>query len=791
MLKLLPFFAALFVYSQDLSLEKIMRDPIWMGAIPGNAVVDEDRNTVYFQVPRANPEPRAWMKYDLKTRTVSDCKAEDLPHALRGAVYARGDIRILEIAGDLWLQKTGEDPYPLISRAANLKFVRFLGPRDFVYREDGDLHGFSLTTGQSVQLTRWILDEEDEEKETYYTSEEKKLLNYVENLYKREDALDRDRSLKRQLGPLSKPGNLYLGKNYKTPEFGVDGDDRWVLDVSEDRRFASIVLEPEKDGESDDYAEFINKEGEVKIKPTRPRVGHETKTWKLAIADLNEGEVRWLDLYEIPEIDTDRLAEIKESLSEEDRQFLPKEEEGPRPVIFVPGGFQPGGNLFLVTVFSRDYKDKWILALDPTTMDWSLVQHQYDPAWVQYIFRGIGTAGYVSGAAFWRSDGGRIMFISDASGYQHLYEHNLETSQTRALTEGEFEVHHPYEGPDGKSWYFHSTEVHPGELHFYRMPLDGGARTALTSRVGRHVVEMGVGGRLMADLYSRTNHPPVLRVKSGKRAWEVVYDGASEEFRAIAWAEPEVVTYANRDGGQVYARLYRPESPNGAGVIFVHGAGYLQNAHKGWSGYFREYMFHNLLLQEGYTVLDPDYQASAGYGRDWRTAIYRHMGGKDLDDILDGAKYLADQHGIDAERLGVYGGSYGGFIALMAMFTQPDVFQFGAALRPVTDWAYYNHWYTARILNTPAVDPVAYRRSSPIYFAEGLKGRLLMCHGMVDSNVLYQDSVRLAQRLIELQKHGWELSSYPVEPHGFRTPSGWYDEYRRIHELLVETLQAR
>ena len=158
-------------------------------------------------------------------------------------------------------------------------------------------------------------------------------------------------------------------------------------------------------------------------------------------------------------------------------------------------------------------------------------------------------------------------------------------------------------------------------------------------------------------------------------------------------------------------------------MVFVHGAGYLQNAHRYWSTYFREYMFHNLLASRGYVVLDVDYRASAGYGRDWRTAIYRHMGGKDLEDIVDGAKYLAAKEQVDPRRIGVYGGSYGGFITLMAMFTTPDVFAAGAALRPVTDWAHYNHGYTSNILNVPQRDAEAYRKSSPIYFADGLEGR--------------------------------------------------------------------
>jgi dipeptidyl aminopeptidase/acylaminoacyl peptidase len=229
--------------------------------------------------------------------------------------------------------------------------------------------------------------------------------------------------------------------------------------------------------------------------------------------------------------------------------------------------------------------------------------------------------------------------------------------------------------------------------------------------------------------------------------------------------------------------------PSHPGVVFVHGAGYAQNAHKYWASYFREYMFHNLLASRGYVVLDVDYRASSGYGRDWRTAIYRHMGGKDLEDIVDGAKYIEAKEQVNPKRVGLYGGSYGGFITLMAMFTTPDVFAAGAALRPVTDWAHYNHGYTSAILNVPQSDAEAYRQSSPIYFADGLKGALLICHGMVDTNVLFQDSVRLAQRLIELRKENWEFAPFPVENHGFEEETSWADEYKRILKLFEDTLK--
>ena len=201
--------------------------------------------------------------------------------------------------------------------------------------------------------------------------------------------------------------------------------------------------------------------------------------------------------------------------------------------------------------------------------------------------------------------------------------------------------------------------------------------------------------------------------------------------------------------------------------------------------------FHHILASKGYVVLDIDYRASAGYGRDWRTAIYRWMGGRDLADHVDGSRWLQKEYGINPERIGLYGGSYGGFMTLMALLNAPKEFGAGAALRSVTDWSHYNHGYTGGILNLPQDDSLAYRRSSPIYFAENLEDPLLMAHGMVDTNVHFQDIVRLSQRFIELGKTGWELAVYPVEDHGFVRPSSWTDEYTRIFDLFERTIGPR
>src|SRR5690606_20975941 len=222
-------------------------------------------------------------------------------------------------------------------------------------------------------------------------------------------------------------------------------------------------------------------------------------------------------------------------------------------------------------------------------------------------------------------------------------------------------------------------------------------------------------------------------------------DTMSDAFKSYPWIEPVTVKVSSTHarGRSIPGRLYFPRDydANRAEpypvVMFAHGAGYLQNVHMGWSGYFREFMFHTYLAERGYVVIDMDYRASAGYGRDWRTAIYRRMGTPELEDFQDGLDWLGQEHNVDPQRVGIYGGSYGGFLAFMALFRDADRYAAGAALRPVADWAQYHHGYTANILNTPEVDPEAYERSSPIEYAAGLEDPLLIMQPMVDTNVLF------------------------------------------------------
>ena len=449
-------------------------------------------------------------------------------------------------------------------------------------------------------------------------------------------------------------------------------------------------------------------------------------------------------------------------------------------------GWNDAGTSALLSVTTRDYTARYLQRVDVPGGTLATLDVLKDSAWV---------SGPCFNCGGWLPGDQGIWFVSEASGWAHLYTVRPDGSGRQQLTSGSWEVTRANLSPDRTRFELLTSEESLYEQHYYTMPLAGGARTKLTAGVGGHTVFPSPDRSQLADVYSEANRPPELFLTEAQGAGRTarLTISSTEEWSAFRWIKPEIVKIRASDGIDVPARIYRPADvgarANGAAVIFVHGAGYLHNVHNYWSSYFREYMFHHLLAQKGYVVLDLDYRASAGYGRDWRTAIYRHFGGRDLQDHVDASKWITKTYRIPPERIGIYGGSYGGFITLMALFTEGQYFGAGAALRSVTDWAHYNHPYTARIINEPQDDSVAYRRSSPIYFAEGLNDPLLIAHGMVDVNVHFLDVVRLAQRLIELGKANWEMAVYPVEDHGFVRPDSWTDEYRRILELFERHLR--
>jgi len=549
-----------------------------------------------------------------------------------------------------------------------------------------------------------------------------------------------------QLDDQKKRKSFFLSEDQNVSSFSLSPCEKYVIfTLSEQRPETKGTIVPN----------YVTRSGYTEDINAHPKAAYLYRSQKTGVLEAATGKITWVD-YGLEE----------------------------RPLTPFGTYWSPDGKTCVLSARSEDRKDIWMFELEIDSGKTSVLEHVHDDSWTGYL----GLTNIT-----WLPDSRSLLYISEKDGYAHIYRLLLPEKNIEQLTQGSFEVYSFQLSKNYKKLYFTSNEAHPGEKNFYSMPLKGGSRTRITQASGQHEAYLSPDETTLATLFSTTNHPSELFLQGNKPGAEPhqVTLSTTADFQSYSWHKPQVITYKARDGVEVYARLYKTQNWNTSkpAVIFIHGAGYLQNAHKGWSSYFREYMFHNFLLEQGYLVLDADYRGSAGYGRDCRTGIYRHMGGNDLEDVVDGAKYLIEEHGVDPGRIGTYGGSYGGFLTFMAMFTTPDVFTAGAALRPVTDWAHYHNSYTQDILNLPHKDSEAYKRSSPIYFANGLKGALLICHGMIDTNVHFQDTVRLVQRLIELRKENWECAIYPVEGHGFRNPTSWADEYKRIFRLFENNLK--
>ena len=429
-----------------------------------------------------------------------------------------------------------------------------------------------------------------------------------------------------------------------------------------------------------------------------------------------------------------------------------------------------------------------------------------------------------------------LFFGSERDGFNHLYLATIE-AETRAvasvpddgarvatssdptiitgkvsirqMTKGNWQVEWAKWSASGDQMIYSSTEETPTERQFYSLYPETGEKVLL---------ETGDKGMKQASRMDEQNHQPILlysnstwnrpenlyAVKICLKCREVprpiqLTNSVPASFTALQWNTPAFLSIPTRDGKKVPAKLYLPNGYSARSktkypmVIFVHGAGYLQNIINGWNNYYREFMFNELLTQKGYIVLDIDYRGSAGYGRDWRTDVYNFLGGKDMDDHVDAIDHVTKNYAVNPAKIGVYGGSYGGFMAGMLAMRAPDKIAAAAALRPVFDWKNYyaaNPGYTAQRLGFPDKNPEAYKRSSPITYADRLERPLLILHGMSDDNVHVQDSIQLMEKLIRLGKTQYfETMLYPSENHGFVRPESWTDEYERILTFFEKHLK--
>ncbi len=742
----------------ELSVDSIMRGPRLVGYPPTGVYWSQDSQHVYFRWKRPD-EPRlketslyAVNREGTGLHRLSDDEAKQAPPA-NGELSKDKSMTVFADEGEIFIydhvKQTRRQITKTVDAETNPHFT--FDQKHVYFTRLNNLYVMSLDGGVLEELTDIRTGgsgaapsptPKGTDSQEYLKKEERTLLDAV-----RERAEQREeQEKKRKEREKRKPFNVPAGQNVINLNLSPDG--KYVI---------ATISEPGAGSKNTIVPNFVTESGYTEDISGRTKVGDTQNRARLIIIDVETGETKSVDHgQKLPAAPPAQRTEMNEqprvSTGSERVDAQAKTPTAPkdRDVQLSQLQWSDDGKHVVLMARAADNKDRWVMVLDPTTGKTKVLASIHDDAWIDGP--GANTLG-------WLPDNAHVYFESERDGFAHLYSVSIDGA----------------------------------------MSIAGGARQRITGLAGNNQVDVSPDETMLADVRSFSNKPPELYLFRNQPYFagktmvpdKPVTTSPIQEFFTYNWIDPPIASFKARDGATVFGRIYTPQNwkPGGAAVIFVHGAGYLQNVHRWWSQYFREYMFHHLLMERGFIVFDIDYRGSAGYGRDWRTGIYRHMGGKDLTDHVDAVNYLVKEHGVDPKRIGIYGGSYGGFITLMAMFTQPDVFAAGAALRPVTDWAHYNNPYTANILNLPQSDQEAYRQSSPIYFANGLKGALLICHGMVDTNVNFQDTVRLVEKLIELRKTNWEVAPYPVEDHGFEREESWADEYKRILKLFVDNLK--
>jgi dipeptidyl aminopeptidase/acylaminoacyl peptidase len=783
----LPLAAATVPLAAPLDLETVMANPDWIGHAVESPYWSVDGRSLYYALKRDGSQVRDLFKLDPASGQSHRLDPPAMAQADGPPVFDRahrhaafilhGDVFTVELASGRRVQVTRtsqDESAPQFSADG----------RALQFRDGNDWYSHDLAAGVTAPaaLLKFADDPQAKQPDALGARQLALFKTLREIKADKQAQRDEDKALD-AADPSRAPRPFWLGDKLVPVDTELSPDGRWMLLIA--------TAKDHEEGKAPKLTRYVTDSGYTEQEDARVYVGRKDPApQSLLLLDLINHVSYPLAVDGLPGIKDDPLkairartvAALQKAGKADEAKALKAPEVRPLTVLSADNGggivWSEDGQNAAVQLRAIDNKDRWIARVDFGRHALVTQQRLTDDAWINWNFNDFG----------WLKDGRTLWYLSEETGYSQLYVKTLD-GKAKALTSGTFEVSHPQLSEDGTWFYLRSNQAAPYSYDVYRVPSAGGALSRITHYQGMDDFELSPDGTQLAVLHSSPYVLAQLAVQpsTGGTAHELT-STMKPAFTAHDWIAPQIVEVKSSHGaGSIYAKYYGPANEDASpkpAVIFVHGAGYLQNVTLSWSNYFREQLFHNLLVRQGYVVLDMDYRASEGYGRAWRSAIYRQMGHPELEDLLDGKAWLVQNHHVDPARVGIYGGSYGGFMTEMALLRAPGEFAAGAALRPVSDWTLYNHEYTSDILNDPQLDPDAYTASSPIEYAEKLQDPLLIQHGLIDDNVLAEDSIRLYQRFIELHKKNFWISLYPLERHGFVHADSWHDEYRRIDELF-------
>ncbi len=489
------------------------------------------------------------------------------------------------------------------------------------------------------------------------------------------------------------------------------------------------------------------------IEQKYPSAGTPNVEITLAVQNIESGERQWIDLGKNKDI------------------------------YLARGNWMPDSKVFTYQWQSRDQQQLELRAYDLTSKKQKVLLKESSKTWVN-----------LNDDLRFLSDSNQFIWASERDGFKHLYLYNNDGSLVRQLTKGDWVVD-DLVAVDKKAGdiYFTGRKDTPLERHLYRVPLAGGDITRISQEDGFHNITFSSDASIYVDSMSTINHPAQVSLhKADGEQLTWLEENAIDENHPLvpymdSWTKPEFGSFKADDGAELYYRLYKPANleKKHPVIVYLYGGPHAQVVTNSWAG--NRGLLMQYWVDQGYVVFSIDNRGSNYRGKAFEDPIFKKMGSIEVQDQVAGVKFLRTLPYVDADRIGVHGHSYGGYMTLMTMFQAGDYFAAGVSGAPVTDWRLYDTHYTERYMGNPKTDDDAYTASSVFPYAKDLKGDLLIYHGMADDNVLFTHSTKLYKHLQDMAIP-FEIMDYPGKKHSIRGKQTGIHLYKTITNFFNRNL---
>ena len=386
-----------------------------------------------------------------------------------------------------------------------------------------------------------------------------------------------------------------------------------------------------------------------------------------------------------------------------------------------------------------------------------------------------------------------FLWASERDGFRHFYWYTPDGKLKKQITKGNWEITDYYGfSPKNSEILVQTTEKGSTNRVVSKINIKTGKKQIVSESNGTNNADFSKSFQYFINTHSSAEQPNTytLRDFNGKTLRELQNNNSAlKKLQSDGFVAKEFLQIPNKNGDQMNAWMIKPKdfSPNKKYpvLMFQYSGPGSQQVSNAWDG--RNTIWFNLLAQKGYIVLCVDGRGTGYRGTKYKKATYKNLGKYEIEDQIAAAQWIGSQSYVDAGRIGIFGWSFGGYMASLAMTKGADVFKVGIAVAPVTTWRYYDTIYTERYLQTPQENPQGYDENSPINFADLMKGKYLLIHGTADDNVHYQNAVEMAEALIQKNKE-FEFMTYPDKNHGIYGGNTRLHLYQKMTDFILNNL---